>query len=104
RELYPSRYGHTSDADAAMRAALETLGGCIPGQQPDPRKVGNKLRGVRKRPRRGMYLDSKDEENTREGALWRLVSTGDPQPVRVCESRESYSTPSYEGIRGGAAG
>lgn len=84
--LYPLRRedAPTDTASVAMRAALENLVGCPPGKTPTARQVGNRLKTYRRRVLDGVFLDTKQTEYDRDGAVWRLYDKKTGRPV--CES------------------
>lgn len=78
REMAPH-----DEASVAMRAAIESLVNCPPGKVPTPRQVGNRLRRLRRRVLRGVFIDANAGEYNRNGAVWRLHGVEGP---RVCKS------------------
>lgn len=70
--LYAREFAPQDEASVAMRAALENLVGCGPGRNPNARQVAAKLRGYRRRVHGGWLIDTNPQEDTRNGAVWRL--------------------------------
>ncbi|MBK8915026.1 MAG: hypothetical protein IPM64_10580 [Phycisphaerales bacterium] len=83
--LYPPQRDQAprDEASVLMRAAIENVVNCPPGKVPTPRQVGNRLRQLRRRVLRGVFVDSNPKEYNRSGAVWRLHGVDSP---RVCES------------------
>ena len=63
------------EVSAAMRAALENIVECPPGEVPSPREVGNKLRQFRRRVFKGRKLEIAPGRQS-AGVLWRMVKAG----------------------------
>lgn len=71
RQLYPEGDQPKDEVRLAMRAALEAMTNCRPGQVPTARQVGNKLRAFRGRVVNGARLELGPK--SKAGAVWRLI-------------------------------
>lgn len=69
-------HGFQADTNADMRAAIENFLGTPPGKTPTARKLGNRLRSVRRRVVNDRYLDMDRDRHERGGAVWRLLGEG----------------------------
>lgn len=75
------------DKAKGMRAALEALVGCRAGGTPTARRVGSKLKHLRRRVLGDSCLDANPAEKRRSGQVWRLLKVGGgPATVRLCDS------------------
>jgi hypothetical protein len=72
-QLYssPQDFGPDEQACRAMQAALENLAGTVNGIAPEIRKLGNRLRTLRRHVVDGFYID-RDESSGRDGTRWLL--------------------------------
>lgn len=91
--LYRREFQPSDEASVALRAAIENFVGCPTGKVPSARQLGNKLRAARRRVIAGCMLDTNPQEQHRNGAVWRVVAAEGSGEVRLCDSRESFSTP-----------
>lgn len=64
------------DRSRTVRAAIEEVAGSPAGTVPSVRKLGNRLKHLRRRVSAGRYLDFNPAEKDRGGQVWRLHRAG----------------------------
>lgn len=83
RMLYPpGGPGPDDERTMALRDALESVVAVPAGRQPTPRKIGNRLRAMKRRVINGMMLDT-DAQKSSKGQVWRVVECPSGSGVTV---------------------
>ncbi len=75
-QLYPAN-GAAQGFDAmsvSLRSAIENFLSLPAGRAPNPRKLANRLKGIRRKVVDGRYLDIDPSAGRREGVLWKVLT------------------------------